>query len=84
MNDMTLSPKITVIIPTRERGDVLGSALASVTAQDYANLTILVSNNFSSDHTRAVVEENPDPRIRKILMRRGGADCSRTQRGTAV
>ncbi len=63
---MTTPPKITVVIPTRERGDVLGPALASVTAQDYANLTILVSDNNSTDHTRAVVEANRDPRIRYI------------------
>lgn len=63
---MTFRPKITVIIPTRERGDVLGSALSSVTSQDYPNLTILVSDNFSSDHTCAVVEANGDPRIRYV------------------
>lgn len=60
------APKITVVIPTRERGDVLRAALASVTAQDYANLTILVSDNCSEDQTRAVVEANHDPRVRYI------------------
>lgn len=59
-------PPITVVIPTRERGDVLGPALASVTAQEYPALTILVSDNCSTDHTRAVVGANPDPRIRYI------------------
>lgn len=59
-------PHITVIIPTRERGDVLGAALATVTAQDYPALTILVSDNCSTDHTRQVVEANRDPRIRYV------------------
>lgn len=61
-----ITPKITVIIPTRERCDVLRHALASVTSQNYSNLTILVSDNFSQDHTRAVVESTNDPRIRYI------------------
>jgi hypothetical protein len=54
------------VIPTRERGDVLGSALKTVTTQDYAPLEILVSDNFSADHTREVVAANPDPRIRYL------------------
>jgi hypothetical protein len=57
---------ITVVIPTRERCDVLASALQTVTTQDYAPLEILVSDNFSADHTREVVASNPDPRIRYI------------------
>lgn len=63
---MTELPHITVIIPTRERGDVLEAALATVTAQDYPQLTILVSDNCSTDQTRKVVEANRDPRIRYV------------------
>jgi len=59
-------PKITVVIPTRERCDVLRSALATVTAQSYSNLEILVSDNFSSDDTKRVVKQARDPRIRYI------------------
>lgn len=55
--------KFTVIVPTRERADVLGSALKTVVEQDYDNLHILVSDNFSSDSTRDVVESFRDPRI---------------------
>jgi len=55
--------KFTVIIPTRERADTLQHSLATVVAQDYADLTILVSDNASTDNTRAVVETFKDPRI---------------------
>jgi hypothetical protein len=57
---------ITVVIPTRERCDVLGSALQTVTAQDYERLEIIVSDNFSADGTREVVAANPDSRIRYV------------------
>jgi glycosyltransferase involved in cell wall biosynthesis len=60
---MTSSPLINVIIPTRERADVLRSTLATVTMQDYANLRILVSDNASTDDTATVVERAADPRI---------------------
>ena len=47
--------KFTVIIPTRERSDVLAETIRSVLAQDYENLEIIVSDNFSCDDTESVV-----------------------------
>jgi Glycosyl transferase family 2 len=59
-------PKITVIIPTRERSDVLQKALATVTAQDYEALEIIVSDNGSRDGTADVVRAVDDRRIRYL------------------
>ncbi len=58
--------KFTVIIPTRERADTLYHCLRTIIAQDYENLTILVSDNFSQDNTKKVVDSFDDPRIRYI------------------
>lgn len=58
--------KLTVVIPTRERANTLQHSLATVVAQDYADLTILVSDNASTDNTRAVIESFKDSRIRYI------------------
>lgn len=55
--------KFTVIIPTRERADTLQYCLKTVVAQDYDNLEILVSDNFSCDDTEDVVRSFKDPRI---------------------
>ena len=63
-------PKITVIIPTRERPDTLEMSLRTVTAQNYDNLEIIVSDNFSCDNTEAVVRRNQDPRIKYINTRK--------------
>lgn len=58
------SPKFTVIIPTRERFDTLEKCLKTVTNQDYENLEIIVSDNFSNDATEEVVRSESDKRIR--------------------
>jgi glycosyltransferase involved in cell wall biosynthesis len=58
--------KFTVIIPTRERADTLKWALKTCTTQNYDNLEIIVSDNFSQDDTRAVVESYNDKRIKYI------------------
>jgi glycosyltransferase involved in cell wall biosynthesis len=57
------NPKIIVIIPTRERCDVLKHALASVVQESYKNLQIIVSDNCSDDETCEVVNGFNDPRI---------------------
>lgn len=58
--------KFSVIVPTRERAEVLKSALRTVCEQDYDALTIIVSDNFSQDDTAEVVRSFDDPRIRYI------------------
>lgn len=63
---MTNETKFNVIIPTRERADVLVHCLRTVVAQDYENLEIIVSDNHSNDNTREVVESFSDKRIRYI------------------
>ena len=50
----------TVVIPTRERYDMLEYALRTCVMQDYDNLDIIVSDNFSQDRTREVVESFKD------------------------
>ncbi len=58
--------KFTVIIPTRERCDTLKWSLKTCTEQNYDNLEILVSDNFSQDETRSVVDEYRDNRIKYV------------------
>lgn len=58
--------KFTVIVPTRERPDTLVHCLNTLVAQDYENLTILVSDNFSEDGTREVVASFKDKRLRYV------------------
>ncbi len=66
MKDNIKNHHFTVVIPTRERYDTLEHALHTCVIQDYDNLEILVSDNFSQDCTREVVESYKDSRIRYI------------------
>lgn len=62
---MTL-PSFTVLIPTKDRADTLRHSLRTVLDQDYERLSIVVSDNASSDDTRDVVEGIGDPRVRYV------------------
>lgn len=64
--DINSNPKFTVIIPTRERCDTLRWSLKTCVEQNYENLEILVSDNFSQDASREVVASYTDQRIRYI------------------
>jgi glycosyltransferase involved in cell wall biosynthesis len=63
---MSESNKYTVIIPTRERVETLHHTLRTVVEQEYENLNIIVSDNFSQDNTKDVVTSFHDARIRYI------------------
>jgi glycosyltransferase involved in cell wall biosynthesis len=61
-------PRFTVVIPGKDRADYLAHTLRTCTMQRYDPLEIIVSDDGSTDSTRAVVEEasRRDPRIRLI------------------
>lgn len=64
MSNKQSNIKFSVIIPTRERHDTLRWTLQTCVSQDYCNLEIIVSDNFSQDATRDVVDSFQDSRIR--------------------
>jgi glycosyltransferase involved in cell wall biosynthesis len=66
MNKSAKNYRFTVVIPTRERCDTLEHTLRTCVMQDYDNLEIIVSDNFSQDDTRQVVNSFKDNRIRYI------------------
>lgn len=57
-------PLISVVIPTFNRPAYLRLALASVVAQSYARLEIIVSDNASPEDPAGIIAEFNDPRIR--------------------
>ena len=59
-------PSVTVVIPTYNKSRYIASAVRSVLQQDYPNLTILVSNNHSTDSTSSVLSTFSDPRLSVI------------------
>lgn len=61
-------PIVSVIIPTYNRADMVGSAIRSVLDQDYAAWELVVIDDGSQDGTQAVVAAFDDPRIRYIYQ----------------
>ena len=57
-------PLVSVIIPTYNRPEYLKQALASAIKQSYKNIEIIVSDNCSTEKTKAIVESFEDSRIR--------------------
>ena len=61
-----INMKLSVVMPTADRAETLGSAIKTVVNQDYDNLQIIVSDNASEDDTREVVRDFNDPRIEYV------------------
>jgi glycosyltransferase involved in cell wall biosynthesis len=60
-------PKVSVIIPTYNRAEVLRSAIESAINQTFNDIEIIVCDDKSTDNTREVVRSIPDGRIKYIL-----------------
>ena len=58
------NPKVSVIIPTYNRADLLPRAVNSVLAQTYQDYEILIVDDCSSDDTQQAIAAFDDPRIR--------------------
>lgn len=56
MNSQHATPRVTIVIPTLNRADLLPQAIDSAIAQTYPSLEIIVSNNGSTDSTRKILE----------------------------
>ncbi|MGZ5850773.1 MAG: glycosyltransferase family 2 protein [Methyloceanibacter sp.] len=69
------SPLVSVVLPTRNRRDLLRRAIASVENQTYANWELLIVDDASSDGTRDVLGEMADARIR-CLRGDGNGVCA--------
>jgi glycosyltransferase involved in cell wall biosynthesis len=58
--------KFTIIVPTRERASALRYCIENLIKQEYSNFEILISDNYSQDDTKDVVESFTDSRIRYV------------------
>ena len=64
MNEPQSRVRLTIAIPTLDRARDLRRAIDSALAQSSPDIEVLVSNNGSTDDTRAVMESYDDPRLR--------------------
>jgi glycosyltransferase involved in cell wall biosynthesis len=72
---------VSVIIPTFNRGDLIGRSIRSVLAQTHHDWECVVVDDCSADHTRAVVEGFNDPRIRYLRREENGGGSAARNSG---
>jgi glycosyltransferase involved in cell wall biosynthesis len=70
LNELPLSrneEKVSVIMPTYNRADMIAAAISSVLEQTHSNLELIVIDDGSTDRTAEILSEFDDPRI--VYMR---------------
>ncbi len=65
-------PLVSVVIPSYNHAHLISRAIASVLAQSWSQVEILVIDNHSSDNTDQVVAGFADTRIRMLKVHNGG------------
>lgn len=73
-------PKVSVILPTYNRADILGRSISSVLDQTFHDLELIVVDDASTDNTKEVVESFEDNRIHYIThnINKGAASAMNT------
>ncbi|MFN8476083.1 MAG: glycosyltransferase [Anaerolineae bacterium] len=65
-------PRVSVVIPTYNRADLVGEAMQSVLCQTFSDLELVVVDDGSTDDTPGVLARIADPRIRVISQANQG------------
>src|SRR5580692_1034819 len=70
---------VSVIIPTYNRAHCVCRAVESVLGQTYAEVSVLLIDDGSTDHTRALVNDTygKDPRVRYVHQPNQGVSAAR-------
>ncbi len=71
------SPLISVIIPTKNRGQFVAEAIQSVLAQTWRKLELIIVDDGSTDNTRQVVGRHGDPSLRYVWQETAGRSVAR-------
>jgi len=84
VGDAKQQPKVSVIIPTYNRANLIGRAIRSILCQTYAEYEIIVVDDGSNDNTRDVVESFRDDRIQYIRHRENRGNGAALNTGIKV
>lgn len=76
MSGERLHPKVSVVLPTYNRGWILSEAVNSVLGQDYANFELIVVDDGSTDNTQQILSRYGD-RITTVHQSNQGVSAAR-------
>ncbi len=66
---MKKNPSVSILIPTYNRASLLDKAVKSALEQNYPNLTVIVSDDASTDNTTDIIAKYlKDTRLTLILQ----------------
>ena len=72
-NDVDVgAPRVSVVIPTYNRAELLPRAMRSVLSQTFAGFELIVVDDASQDGSADVAERWKDPRVRVVRLARNG------------
>lgn len=71
---MGVRPRFSVVLPVRNRADVIGRTVAGVLAQTFAGHEVIVVDDGSDDDTAAAVRAVADGRVRLVHREPHGAE----------
>lgn len=71
------NPAVSVIIPVYNQAHYVGWAIKSVLDQTLSNWEIIIIDDGSTDNTKAIIAQFPDPRIRYIFQKNQGLSAAR-------
>jgi teichuronic acid biosynthesis glycosyltransferase TuaG len=69
---MSKKPAVSIVIPTYNHAHFLKKCLQSVLNQTFSDWEAIIINNFSTDNTIEIVNNQQDPRIRLVNFRNNG------------
>ena len=79
-----MAPYFTVLIATKNRAELLRTALDSVLAQSFQDFEVVIVNDASTDHTLDVIGEFPHPGLKLVNYDSNGLLAATRNRGIEV
>ena len=79
----SISPLISIVIPTYNRANLVGKAIQSILDQSYENWELIIVDNYSDDNTKEVIKAFNDDRILMLSTPRTGSVAASRNLGVA-
>ena len=83
-SDMSIAPKVSVIIPVYNRGKYVGEAISSILVQSFTDFELLLIDDGSTDDSVEIMRSYGDPRVRLVCNERNLGIPKTRNKGTQL